>query len=227
MKSSEITGYCKRNLKAFNTLAQTYTFTKYAGSRPRQQQFPNFDRAFFAQPRTLTPKKKEDRLRGMMGDSVYEQQKQMGEDTKDLIAESRAIEEQLASEEKERVAKEQEMAASLTPMVDQMLEEFEHRKNNPPPPPARIKTDAELAADSSGTPQPTEEELRNMLKPIGKLTIENGKPNLKAKAQIQLAKATRFMRNYKLPLALLLATGLGYGGYRYWKKRKQRKATEQ
>lgn len=227
MKLSETTGYCKRNLKAFNTLAQTYTFTKYAGRRSRQQQFPNFDRAFFAPPRTLTPQEKEDRLRGMMGNDVYGQQKQMGEDTKDLIAESRVLEEQLVSEEKQRVAKEQEMAASLTPMIDQMLEEFERRKNTPPPPPTRIKTDAELAADSSGTPQPTEEELKKMLKPIGKLKIENGKPNLKAKAQIQLAKVTRFMRNNKLPLTVLLAAGLGYGGYRYWKKRKQRKVPEQ
>ena len=172
----------------------------------------------------MTKDEKEAGRRAMMGDAVYQKLKEMEESFRKLNEESGVRAAELEQEAKERAVRERAEAERARVFVDQIFEEQDRQASLPPPsPPKPRPTDEELFNDTSGTPQPTDEELKQILKPIGKLTVENGKPNLKAKAQIQLAKATRFMRNNKLPLALLLAAGLGYGGYRYWKKRKQHK----
>lgn len=233
-KSSETTGRKARSLLAFNKLASHYRlrqdgsfgyvgFVKSAG-------FPSFE-AFSIKPLDVkvTNEEREKRYRERMGDEAYEKMKALEESSRRFKEESKARLKELEDESRQEAESEKARAEEARAFVDSMFEEDDRKASMPPPPPPPKPwpSNEELVNDTSGTPQPTPEEERQILKIPGTLTLEKGKPNLKAKAQIQFAKATRFMRNNKLPLALLLAAGLGYGGYRYWKKRKQRKALEQ
>lgn len=232
MKSSETTGRKARSLLAFNKLASHYRLRQdgsfgYVGF-VKSSQLPDFD---ILKPSRraakMTDAEKEARRRAMLGDEEYEKVKAFEESARKSKEEARARATELEREAKERAVRDRTEAEQAKAFVDKLLEDEDRQQSLPPPPPPKpLPTNYELFHDTSGTPQPTQEEERQILKIPGTLTLEKGKPNRKAKAQIQFAKATRFMRNYKLPLALLLAAGLGYGGYRYWKKRKQRKALE-